>query len=70
VSQALQRGIERGELRADADQSLIYDLLIGPLFLRSVVRGEPLGPEIAEQIVDLVLTVFGSPQTSRPHRPS
>lgn len=64
VSQALQRGIERGELRADADQSLIYDLLIGPLFLRAVVRGEPLGPEIAEQIVDLVLAVFGSPQPS------
>jgi AcrR family transcriptional regulator len=69
VSQALQRGIERGELRADADESLIYDLLIGPLFLRSVVRGEPLGPKIAEQIVDLVLTVFGSPEASRP-RPS
>lgn len=62
VSHALQRGIKRGELRADADQPLIYDLLIGPLFFRSVVRGEPLGPKIAEQIVDLVLTVFGSPE--------
>ena len=70
VSQALQRGIERGELRADADESLIYDLLIGPLFLRSVVRGEPLGPKIAEQIVDLVLTVFGTPQASRARPPS
>jgi AcrR family transcriptional regulator len=70
VSQAVQRGIERGELRADSDQSLIYDLLIGPLFLRSVVRGEPLGPNIAEQIVDLVLTVFGSPEPSRTRHPS
>jgi len=70
VSQALQRGIERGELRADADQSLIYDLLIGPLFLRSVVRGEPLGPKTGEQIVDLVLTVFGTPQASRARRQS
>jgi AcrR family transcriptional regulator len=60
VREALQRGIERGELRADADLSLIYDLLIGPLFTRSVVRGEPLGPDIAEQTVDLVLTAFGT----------
>jgi AcrR family transcriptional regulator len=60
VQEALQRGIERGELRADADLSLIYDLLIGPLFMRSVVRGESLGPDMAEQTVDLVLTAFGT----------
>jgi AcrR family transcriptional regulator len=60
VREALQRGIERGELRADADLSLIYDLLIGPLFMRSVVRGELLGPAMAEQTVDLVLTAFGT----------
>jgi AcrR family transcriptional regulator len=60
VREALQRGIERGELRADADLVLIYDLLIGPLFTRSVVRGERLGPEIAEQTVDLILTAFGT----------
>jgi AcrR family transcriptional regulator len=60
VREALQRGIERGELRADADLPLIYDLLIGPLFMRSVVRGESLGPDIAEQTVDLVLTAFGT----------
>ena len=44
VWQALERGIERGELRPDADFTLIYDLLLGPLFVRSVVRGEPLDP--------------------------
>jgi AcrR family transcriptional regulator len=70
VSEALQRGVERGELRADADFSLIYDLLIGPLFMRSVVRGEPLGPDMAEQTVDLVLTAFGTSSTSRRRRAS
>ena len=59
VSRALQRGIERGELRPDADLSFIYDVLIGTLFMRSVVRGEVLGPDIAEQTVDLVMTAFG-----------
>jgi AcrR family transcriptional regulator len=66
VWDALQRGIERGELRPDADLSLIYDLLLGTLFMRSVVRGESLGPDIAEQIVDLVLAAFGTGVGARP----
>jgi AcrR family transcriptional regulator len=60
VRQALQRGIERGELRPDADLDLIYDFLMGPLFMRSVVRGETLPPDMAERMVDLVLSAFGS----------
>jgi AcrR family transcriptional regulator len=59
MKQALQRGVDRGELRPDADFDLIYDLLLGPLFMRSVVRGEPLGRDIAEQTVELILTSFG-----------
>jgi AcrR family transcriptional regulator len=70
VREALERGIERGELRADADLSLIYDLLIGPLFVRSVVRGESLGPDIAEEIVDLILTAFGTGGKSQRRRAS
>jgi hypothetical protein len=70
VSQALERGLERGELRPDADFSFIYDLLIGPLFMRSVVRGEPLGSDLAEQTVDLVLNAFGTSATSRRRTPS
>jgi AcrR family transcriptional regulator len=65
VWEALQRGIDRGELRADADFTLIYDLLLGPLFVRSVVRGEPLGPSLAEQTVDLILAAFGTGTTGR-----
>jgi AcrR family transcriptional regulator len=70
VREALERGIDRGELRGDADLSLIYDLLIGPLFLRSVVRGELLGPDMAERIVDLVLTAFGTRGNSHRRRAS
>ncbi len=78
VWDALQRGIDRGELRPDADFNLIYDLLLGPLFMRSIVRGEPLGPNVAEQTVDIVLAAFGNdatdprrrttPPARRPHR--
>jgi AcrR family transcriptional regulator len=60
VWHALQRGIDRGELRRDADFALIYDLLLGPLFMRSVVRGEPIEPQLAEQTVDLILGAFGN----------
>ena len=70
VWQALQRGVDRGELRPDADFAFIYDLLLGPLFMRSVVRGEPLGPKVAEETVDLVLTVYGSAVKSRGRRAS
>jgi AcrR family transcriptional regulator len=65
VWQALQRGIDRGELRPDADFTLIYDLLLGPLFMRSVVRGEPLGPALAAQTVDVVLAAYGTAGTPR-----
>ena len=68
VREALLRGIERGELRPDANLDLIYDLLMGPLFMRSVVRGETLSPDMAEQTVDIVLSAFGSTEsgTRRP----
>jgi len=65
MKQALQRAVNRGELRADADFDLIYDLLLGPLFMRSVVRGEPLGLDIVERTVDVVLTSFGATATAR-----
>jgi AcrR family transcriptional regulator len=68
VFRALQRGVDRGELRPDVDFTLIYDLLIGPLFMRSVVRGEPLGPDLAGQTVDVVLAAFGMTRTGRRRR--
>src|SRR6478736_174329 len=55
VAQVLQRGIDRGELATDADLDFIYDLLLGPLFMRAVVWGQPLTPEAAERSVEVVL---------------
>jgi AcrR family transcriptional regulator len=70
MRQALKRGVDRGELRPDADFDLIYDVLLGPLFMRSVVRGEPLGQGIAEQTVELILTSFGRTAPTSEHRKS
>ncbi|WMX47391.1 TetR/AcrR family transcriptional regulator [Streptomyces roseicoloratus] len=53
---AIRRGMERGELRADLDVELVNDLFVGPLLLRSVIRpGAPLSPGLPEEIVDAVL---------------
>jgi AcrR family transcriptional regulator len=58
VWQVLQRGVDRGELDADADLAFVYDLLVGPLFMRAVVWGQPLAPDAAEKTVDVILAAF------------
>jgi AcrR family transcriptional regulator len=65
VWDALDRGIERGELRPDIDHAFISDLLTGPLFYRVLIRGEHLEPDAAERTVDVVLAAYGK----RPKRP-
>jgi AcrR family transcriptional regulator len=70
VWQVLQRGIDRGELHPDADLAFIYDLLIGPLFMRAVVWGQPLAPDAAEQTANVVMAAFAAatPDTTRRRR--
>jgi AcrR family transcriptional regulator len=66
VWQVLQRGVDRGELDADADFAFIYDLLVGPLFMRAVVWGQALPPDAAEQTADVILAAFGTSSRPRP----
>lgn len=58
VWQVLQRCVDRGELDAHVDFAFVYDLLVGPLFMRAVVWGQPLQPDAAEKTVDVVLAAF------------
>lgn len=51
----LERGVERGELRADIDLELALDFLGGPLFYRLLITGGPLNDELAEGVVDVML---------------
>jgi AcrR family transcriptional regulator len=60
VWEVLQRGVDRGELDPDADFAFIYDLLIGPLFMRAVVWGQTLSRDAAEHTADAVLATFGT----------
>jgi AcrR family transcriptional regulator len=63
VWKVLERGIERGELAPDADLAFVYDLLMGPLFMRAVVWGQRLSRAAAEATADAVLAAFGTPPT-------
>jgi hypothetical protein len=40
------------------DFDLVNDLLLGPLFTRSVVRGKPLEPSLADETTDVVLAAI------------
>jgi AcrR family transcriptional regulator len=60
VWEVLSRGVDRGELDADVDFAFVYDLLVGPLFMRAVVWGQPLGPDAAEKTADVILAAFGA----------
>jgi AcrR family transcriptional regulator len=60
VFDVLRRGVERGELRPDIDFAFVYDLLIGPLFMRSVVWGQKLEKKAAEDTADVIIATFGT----------
>jgi AcrR family transcriptional regulator len=52
---ALERGRERGEIRADANLDLAVDTLHGAVFYRLLLSGEPLDAEFAARVADQVL---------------
>ena len=52
---ALERGRERGEIRADADLELAVDSLHGAVFYRLLLSGEPLDARFTERLAEQVL---------------
>ncbi len=59
VGRIVERGIERGDLRADADPGIATELLVGPVYFRLVFGGS-LDAAFASAIVDAYLRGFGS----------
>ncbi len=51
VARVIGRGIERGDLRADADPGVATELLVGPVYFRLMFGGD-LDLAFAERIVD------------------
>lgn len=64
--QVLHRGIASGELRADLDVELALVLLAAPMLLQRTMRWNPAAdsPDLAERVVDAVLTGAAPPVRS------
>jgi AcrR family transcriptional regulator len=61
---ALERGRERGEIRADADTELAVDALHGAVFYRLLLSGELMDADFAERLADQVLDGLATPTKS------
>jgi AcrR family transcriptional regulator len=54
----IDRGIARGDFRADIDLWVAHELLIGPLYYRLLFSGAPLNTKHDNQLVDALLRAF------------
>lgn len=50
----IERAIARGELRSDTDPNLIIEMLVGPIWLRLLLTGEPIDDDLAARLAELV----------------
>ncbi|MFJ8430226.1 TetR/AcrR family transcriptional regulator [Kitasatospora sp. NPDC094019] len=59
----VRRGVAGGELRADVDEDLLGDLLLGPILARSVLWDDSDldDPRLAERMVDALLGGLAGP---------
>ncbi|MGD0698587.1 MAG: TetR/AcrR family transcriptional regulator [Trebonia sp.] len=63
----LERGVARGELRADTDIDLAIDMVYGPVYHRVLLTGLPVDAAFTDGLVDRVLASIAEPAAgSRP----
>jgi AcrR family transcriptional regulator len=65
LTEALRRGVERGDLRPDVDLELVLDVLGGPLFYRLLITGGPIDEQLAEDVTELILRGFAPDEPGR-----
>lgn len=66
---SIRRGIERGDLRPDADVDIATELLVGPVYFRLMFGGE-LSLDFANRVVDNVLRGYAVTSTTQKRLPS
>ena len=66
LREVLERGVARGDLASDLDFELALDVLAGPLFYRLLITGGPIDDQLAQGVVELILTGFApKPKSSK-----
>ena len=53
---ALRRGVERGDIRPDADIDLLLDMLASTAYYRALFGHLPITPRLAEDVVEVVMS--------------
>lgn len=61
---AVERGVERGELRAGTDAQLVVDTLLGAAWYRLLLEHAPLDRTAAAALVDMILDGLRQPPTT------
>ncbi|GAA4617089.1 hypothetical protein GCM10023195_76130 [Actinoallomurus liliacearum] len=62
----LERAVDRGRLPAGLDLTAGTDRLVGPLYYRVLVTGEPVGHDFTDGLVDAFLHRHGLAGAARP----
>jgi AcrR family transcriptional regulator len=63
----LLRAVDRGQLARDTDLELAVDQLLGPIYYRVLVTGQPVGSEFTDALVNQFLTQY---EVQLPHGPA
>jgi AcrR family transcriptional regulator len=58
ATEVVERGIARGELRADVDPAAVVDLLYGALYYRLLVSHDPPSPSYADTLIEQTFQGF------------
>ncbi len=61
TGEIVERAIGRGELPADVDANLVIESLVGALYVRLLLTGEPLDGDVADQVAGAVASGFAVP---------
>jgi AcrR family transcriptional regulator len=61
IRRLVERGVERGVLRPDADYELANELLFGPVYYELLLSGAPLRDDLAARVVDAIWPAFAAP---------
>ena len=51
----IERAIDRGDLPAHTDPNLVIETLIGPIWVRFLLTGEPIDDHLADRVAELVV---------------